>query len=226
MGFFMATSEKSKIDVNKRIDLLLAQWNKLADQVASIDDGHWKVFAIVSAALTLISTFEIKYYGIQLEYLVIPMTILIVLSYEAYKLRELAILKGYLSKIENTINRLSSEYKMEQQLLSDPMNWFSKYKIYHSSEKNKIKSWISIFIVFAIVVVHIPCFDCLKTLFDSKDSKITAIIYGIYCLVCIISDAFLIYSIKKSERIKHDVYSERYDDLKEKARKAWNNRKV
>ena len=222
----MATSEKSKIDVNKRIDLLLAQWNKLADQVASIDDGHWKVFTIVTAALALFSKLDTEFYGIHLVVLLIPVMILIVLSYEAYKLRELAILKGYLSKIENTINSLSGEFKQGQQLLGEPMNWFSKYKIYHSSEKNKIKSWISRFIVFAIVVVHIPCLECFNTLLSSDDTKITAIVYGIYCLVCIISDAFLIYSIKKSERIKHDVYSERYDDLKEKARKAWNNRKV
>ncbi len=222
----MENSEKRKIDINKRIDLLLSQWNKLSSQVESIDDGHWKVFTIVTAALALFSKLDTEFYGIHLVVLLIPVMILIVLSYEAYKLRELAILKGYLSKIENTINSLSGEFKQGQQLLGEPMNWFSKYKIYYSSEENKIKSWISIFIVFAIVVIHIPCAECFNTLLSSNDSKNTAIVYGIYCLVCVISDVFLIYSIKKSERIKHDVYSERYDDLYEKARKAWKNKKI
>ena len=182
----------------EQINLLIHQWNKLSDRVDSIDNGHWQVFTLVLATFGLFSLANSEASNeLSLIYWVMPIVTTIVVFFEAYRLRELALLKGYLARIEDRINSYFDD--------SEPMSWFLKYKVEYSYNNSIAKKHIKIPIVIAYLFVMGLCVVKYGRTLSSL-SLSYAIIYGILLVITIVSCFAMGADIMRSEKLKYDVY--------------------
>ena len=198
-------------------DILIMQWNKLSDQVEAINSGHWKVFSIMIAALGLSSLSDNDVLGLPPFIILLPVLAMIVIVYEAYRINELAIAEGYLSKIEEVLNEIAANKESPEDtpsnkkippLLDPPAQWYSRYFIKYSSGKNKVKKYVYIPIGIAIFFINFICVSHLFTTpekpLDDK-TKAVYVIYLIFCFITFIIDLVALGYIKECEKTKGDV---------------------
>ena len=205
----VAAEAKKKTCCSK--DVLMMQWNKLTDQVESINSGHWKVFTILVAAFGLASLSDgPKIAGIPIFIWLLPVLVMVVLFYEAYILHELSIKIGYLDLVEAAINEISgatTHNQKESELKEQPIKWFSGYYIVYSSGKNKVKKLIYLPVILAVLFTFLLC---IMYLFENRRvlCGMVKIIYSAILLFAFVADYWSIKNIKKSEKIKREIHTQ------------------
>lgn len=179
-----------------RIEGLLTQWTRLSEYFEKLDTDHWQVFTIVFAALGLSSL--INNTGLEniLYWIILP-TITLLLYYEAYRLREITILKGYLAKIERNINRLLEK--------GDSINflWFYSYNIIFFTNNNLANEHMSVPIIFAFIIVELLMFiQALITVLNNGWS-IVAVFYFIEFVITLVFDILAFVSILQNGKMQY-----------------------
>lgn len=210
---------------------LITQWEHLNDYEEKINMGHWQVFTVVFAAFGI---FSINGSGISdglsMIYWVIPLTVMVALYYEAYKLREAATLSGYLAKIELEINRRIAEIKgratspaethMAETDSSNIFNWYYTYQMVFASKHNGVNTWLPLPIVIAYLYLHIiGVIKAISIWNKDYEPKWVLITYIILITIVFFIDAFAFASIIRSRKVKFMAFSDR--NLTKKAEKYW-----
>ncbi len=100
--------DNSNIQIKAELEGLITQWTHFSSYVKKLDTEHWQVFTIVFAAFGLFS-FAKGQDGTASQFVavicwIIPLTVMVLFYYEAYRLREVSLMKGYLTVLETMIN--------------------------------------------------------------------------------------------------------------------------
>ncbi|MBR1451484.1 MAG: hypothetical protein IJ591_07190 [Lachnospiraceae bacterium] len=187
-----------------RIQGLYTQWTSLCEYLRKIDTEHWYVFTFVFAAFGFLSL--IRNGNDENEPIyesLILLAIMVVFYYEAYRLREVAVLKGYLSNIEKQINeaiRMDSIcHRNKQDQLSDdaapPFGWFSAYEIVLISKNNRANTFLAVPIMMTLAFIYISCI-IRKLSVTTSDEK--SCIFWIILIATLIMDMLAMVSIMKN----------------------------
>lgn len=188
-----SVKENDKSSVKDR-EFLIAQWNRFAANEENLINDTSKIFTIVVAIFGIASILGTEsFYTIS----AIHLGIIMVMWYEAYKLRLLHLVKGYLAKIEDQLVDSNSE------------TWYRNYEkkyVSHYSVANKY-IWIPAFLVASIVLIY--CIFREKSLFPYETNYIT-----LFCVVNIVATILIlllpIASICMNEKFKNDIFEDPY----------------
>lgn len=225
----------------KEIESLIVQWTHFSEYIEKLDTEHWHVFTVVFAAFGLFSIAGVKE-GITIICWVIPLTIMVLFYYEAYRLREIAIMKGFLAHIEKTINVKFNEMKksktgdtsdeIEKGKNDDTstdgkegvFNWYYSYELVFMTNNNVANQLLPYPILLACVVIWI-----LSVIYGWQTMQSTRWIvhFIILNIVALLFDLIAIFSISNALRTseaalnenitqKQKDYRERYQEYFEK----------
>ena len=151
-------SGEKKDSRSKELDGLVAQWSQLCGYLEKLDTEHWNVFTIILAALGLLLVINTGVVDMEAVYWAMPVVIMFVFYHEAYRLREVAVLKGYLARIEDRIHEIyigmtSSEAHSKQQ--ERVFRWFAQTDIAYMSRNNIANNFFPIPILVTAAVSHL-----------------------------------------------------------------------
>lgn len=191
----MENEEKDKKVEKEERDFLIAQWNRFASNEENLIADTGKIFTIVVAFFGIISVVG------QADSFIasgtIHLGIIILFWYEAYKLRILHLLKGYLARIE------------EQLVEKEGESWYKnverKYVSHYSAANRFI--WIPVFLVSIIVE-----FACIREEFKgySWDKMDKNIAMTLVIVLTVLSFVIPIISLMMNETFKKDVHKDPY----------------
>lgn len=201
------------------ISALISQWARLCEYVEKLDTDHWHVFTVIFAAFGLFSVIGNKVGNGLFNNLkwIIPLVIMMLLYYEAYRLREVAVLKGYLARLELTINRKLSSSKGQNLNASDGCDNIldESFHMYYSYENvffwnnNRANAFLPIPIVLTIVIIHLIYYFNASWLNNKY-------VYGVFIGAIIVLDMVAFVSIMNNMRA---FYIAAEKDIAKQARK-------
>lgn len=196
----------------KEIDYLIIQWTHFSEYIEKLDTEHWHVFTVVFAAFGLISIAGVKP-GITIICWIIPLTVMALFYYEAYRLREIAIMKGFLARVEKTINEKAKKKNRE-----GLFNWYYSYELVFMTNNNIANQVFQYPIMIVCIVVwvlsgvygwqamHNACCKCL---------------FIVVNLVVLVFDLITFVSISNTLRISEAVLHEDVTKKQEEYRETY-----
>ena len=209
------------------IESLITQWKHFSEYIEKLDTEHWHVFTVVFAAFGLFSIAGGKEGISIIIYWIIPFTIMIHFYYEAYRLREVAIMKGFLARIEKTINQkikeLSNESSAEEpETREELFNWFYSYELVFMTNNNKANQFFQYPIILVCIVVYV-----LSGIYGwraMQEIPHQKVLFLICYVISLIFDGIALGSISNTLRVSIAAFSRDITGKQEKYRKAYEKR--
>lgn len=208
---------KTDDSMTRELDGLIAQWNQLCEYLEKLDTDHWSVFTIILTALSLFFVINTNTNGINMEtvYWAMPVVIMFILYHEAYRLRVVSALKGYLARIEDRIDEIYSGLELDYGVISNKnkkykynriFRWFSQFDIIFMSRNNWANQLFPIPVLITAVLSH-GYFIYQKVILDHN------YIYLSVILLVIALDCLPFTSIINNEKIQMKIREEKADEV-------------
>lgn len=206
---------------------LTTQWKHFSEYVEKLDTEHWHVFTIVFAAFSLFSVMGGEK-GLPIMCWILPLTIMILFYYEAYRLREVAIMKGFLAKIEKLINSKYEEIKKEENNGKtsscedgELYNWYYSYEIVFMTNNNRANQFFPYPVLLTCLVVCI-----LSGVYGWRimNGSLLRTLFVVLNVVTVLFDALAICSIANTLRFSQAAFSENITKEQEEYRKAYQSK--
>ena len=189
------------------VNSLERQWEFYARWIVELEKGHDSLFLISVGVLSLWTMFGNNSKELMnriVIYALIPLAVTAVLFYTKYKLRRVAILKGYLCKIEKELERNKRKRGNNLDHYCG-FSWFLGYENVYISKNNFANRFIVIIVGIILFMIEIYCINELYNLVNCLD--ISILVYYILMALVFVFSAIILWlnvavflDIKSNER--------------------------
>lgn len=206
----------------KQIESLIVQWTHFSEYIEKLDTEHWHVFTVVFAAFGLFSIAGVKE-GIAIICWIIPLTIMVLFYYEAYRLREIAIMKGFLAHIEKNINNKFNEMKngnTGNESTNDEeglFNWYYSCELVFMTNNNIANQLLPYPILLACVVIwFLSVYYGWQTMQSTYWIVLFIILNLATLLFVLVAFNSISNALRTSEAVLHENFTQKQRDYRDK----------